>query len=89
MSHLNREPKKGTTMTEEEWIDLGVGESEHYLVKAICQNLLTEAQRAEMFRRDTSIEDVLNGRTEGEHSEFVQELFNAWNQTLGWKEFGY
>lgn len=76
-------------MTIQEWEDLGVSQDERYLVDAIRSKLLTQDERREMFNRDISIEDVLNGRTTGNHDDFVQQLFNAWNKKLGWTEFGY
>lgn len=64
------------------------GSDEHYLVAAIRRNLLTQADRLDMFNRDISIEEVLNGRTTDTHAEFVSGLFGRWNSVLGWKEFG-
>jgi len=59
---------------------------EHYLVAAIKRHLLTDIQKKELAARDISIEDVLNGRTV--YEQFITNLFNEWNQKLGFKSFG-
>ena len=73
------------------WRDNGEFCGEEYLVSAIEKHLLTEQQRKQMFDLRLSIEKILNGRCEGtpENVKFTEDLFAAWNQKLGFKEFGY
>jgi len=59
----------------------------------IKKYLLTEVQRAEMFRRNISIEEILNGRVEykgvnADYDAYTRELFNDWNRKLGYTWFG-
>jgi len=77
--------------TRERWEEAaGYGERESYLVAAIRQHLITEEQRRELFNRNVTIEDMLNGRVEGEDAEeFTGRLYADWNAKLGWHEFGY
>jgi hypothetical protein len=79
------------TWTKERWEETcGYGEDERYLVNAIRNHLLTEEQRQQLFQRNISIEDILNGRVQGEDSEeFSNRLFSDWNAKLGWREFGF
>lgn len=62
-------------------------QEEHYLVSAIKKYLLKPNQRQQMFQLDLSIEDILNGRTTGEHQPFIEELFKDWNSSLGFACF--
>jgi len=62
---------------------------EHYLVEAITKHLLTPPQRAWLHREALSIEDMLNGRIEGNlRQKYAQQIFDEWNQKLGFKHFG-
>jgi hypothetical protein len=61
---------------------------EHYLVAAIKKHLLTEEQREWMHER-ISIEDMLNGRTDGAYERDVVRIFEEWNTKLGFHHFGF
>lgn len=62
---------------------------EHYLVQAIRKHLLTEEQRTQLFARDITIEQILNGRVQGESNhDFIRTLFADWNTKLGFQSFG-
>lgn len=74
--------------TRESWSDAsGCGQEEAYLVAAIKKHLLTAPQRRRLYELDLTIEDLLNGRVEGDQSVYT-EMFSPWNDTLGWREFG-
>jgi len=74
--------------TKQVWFEAsGRCQDECYLVTAIKKYLLTEAERKRLFERDVSIEDLLNGRVEGDQGIYA-EMFDAWNALLGWREFG-
>lgn len=77
--------------TKDMWEETcGFYDSEQYVVSAIRQHLLSEEHRQEMFNRNVTISDVLNGRVEGEDAEeFTGRLFADWNAKLGWHQFGY
>lgn len=76
--------------TEEEWYLWELSSEEEYVVPLIKKYLRTPEQRATMNELDISIEDMLNGRVEGEAAQaFVAETFTAWNAKIGYKQFGY
>jgi hypothetical protein len=62
---------------------------EHYLVTAIRKFLLTPEQKALMAKHDMSIEDMLNGRTNGRQSQVVTRIYHEWNAKLGFHDFGF
>lgn len=65
-------------------------DKEEYLVAAIKRYLRTPEQKAMLDARDISIEDVLNGRIEGEDQDDIYNaLFNDWNAKLGFRGFGF
>lgn len=70
------------------WKDDGDFCEEHYLVSAIEKYLLTEEQRELMFKNNLTIEKMLNGRYMGLVSGMVQDIYNLWNDKLGFKAFG-
>jgi hypothetical protein len=63
-------------------------DDEPYLVAAIKKYLRTPEQKAIMAARDITIEDLLNGRVEGDQSIY-DSIFKEWNATLGEKIFGF
>jgi len=66
-------------------------DSEEWLVKAIKENLRTPEQKSALDAADISIEDMLNGRVEGEEKHaLVRRIFVQWNEVCE-KElfFGY
>ncbi len=60
---------------------------EHYSVKAIKKHLRTEQDKLTMYGFDFTIEDMLNGRIGGEAWDRAQEIFEKWNEKLGFKYF--
>ncbi len=63
---------------------------ETYLVQVIKKHLRTEDQRKLMFEHDFTIEDMLNGRVEGEEADAeVDPIFADWNAKLGHHAFGF
>lgn len=71
------------------WRDDGEFYGEQYLVPAIKRWLRTEDQRQRMAKADVSIEEMLNGRYNGERvGGVVQAIFDEWNAKLGFKSFG-
>lgn len=76
--------------TEEEWHLWDENGEEEYVVPLIKKYLRTDEQRQQMNAYDISIEDMLNGRVEGEEAQnFTALTFLDWNQKLGYKHFGY
>ena len=57
-------------------------------VGIIKQHLRTEEQRRRLAERDITIEDLLNGRVEGDQSIY-DDVFSVWNEKLGRKMFGF
>ena len=56
---------------------------EQYLVDAIKKYLLTPEHKALLNSKDISIEDVLNGRIEGDDLQYIYKmLFDDWNPKL-------
>ncbi len=55
----------------------------------IRRYLLSDEQRRELFERNLTVLDILNGRFTGEHKSFVYALFDVWNAMLGKKHFGF
>lgn len=77
-----------TAWTRDKWAEeCGGFDSEEYLVAAIKRHLLTEDQRRRLYDLRLSIEDLLNGRVEGDQGIY-DEVFDVWNAALGWKAFG-
>lgn len=65
-------------------------DKEEYLVAAIKTYLRTPEQKQFLDSRDISIEDVLNGRIEGEDQDEIYEQLHAdWNAKLGFRGFGF
>lgn len=64
------------------------GLDEEYAVRIIKIYLRTPEQKAEFDRRDITIEDCLNGRTEPEHAGFKLRTYRDWNAKLGRHHFG-
>lgn len=57
---------------------------EHYLVAGIKKHLRTKKHKALMEKHDFSIEDMLNGRIEGNTAQFIaSEIFEDWNKQIG------
>lgn len=76
--------------TEEEWHLWDDICDEEYVVPLIKKYLRTPEHKKMLDALDISIEDMLNGRVEGEEKhEVVEAMFAVWNQTLGYKRFGY
>lgn len=64
-------------------------DSEHYLVEAIKKHLLTSTETTAMHADGFSIEDMLNGRVEGEEAnKHKRVIFLRWNIKLGFTYFG-
>jgi hypothetical protein len=63
-------------------------DSEEYLVAAIKRYLRDDADKAELYRLDLSIEDVLNGRYGAEDEPHIITMFEKWNAKIGQKVFG-
>lgn len=61
---------------------------ESYLVEAIELYLQTDVQRQLIFDNRLSIEKMLNGRTQPQHSSITQQIYDEWNSKLGFKNFG-
>ena len=74
-------------MTQNEWQELVI--DGYFLVFAIKKYLLTPEQKKQLNDLDYSIENVLNGQTDDKDKDFILNLFNSWNKTLGFKEFGF
>lgn len=68
------------------WEEACCNYEEEYLVAAIKKYLRTPEQKALIEAKDSSIEDMLNGRVEND--DWTDGMFQAWNAALGWKEFG-
>lgn len=65
-------------------------EEEYQLVKFIRQFLLTPEQKAKLEEWNITIEDILNGRIEGDlEGTKYNYFFDAWNEKLGKKAFGF
>jgi hypothetical protein len=62
------------------------GDDEHYQVARIKAHLLTVAQKQYLYEHNVSIEDMLNGRIEGDVSPYM-DMFRDWNTKLGRKVF--
>lgn len=58
---------------------------EHRLVTAIKTYLLTDKQKKALYKKDLSIEDMLNGRYVGTSEKFVYKILDEWNEKLGFK----
>ncbi|MDP2662042.1 MAG: hypothetical protein Q8R28_15060 [Dehalococcoidia bacterium] len=72
-----------------EWNEDGF-DSEAQLVEAIRGRLLTEEQRGKLYDWNLSIEDLLNGRVEGNDQDMKYAyFFDAWNAAIGRKVFGF
>jgi hypothetical protein len=70
------------------WKDDGEFCGEQYLVAAIERWLQTEEQRKGLFDHRLSIEKMLNGRyVSSDVGDFVESLFTAWNEKLGFEAF--
>lgn len=75
--------------TEEEWHLWDDISDEEYVVPLIKKYLRTPEQRAYLAAEDFSIEDMLNGRVEGDAQQnFVALTYLDWNAKLGYKCFG-
>lgn len=75
--------------TDEEWHLWDWLGEEEYVVPLIKKYLRSDEQRQEMAKYDISIEDMLNGRVEGEEAHnFVALAFLDWNKKLGYLQFG-
>jgi len=61
---------------------------ECYLVEAIEIYLLTEEQRKMIFDAKMSIEKMLNGRTQPDQALIAHQIYDEWNEKLGFKCFG-
>jgi len=59
------------------------------LVFFIKKYLRTPEQKTWLDQNDISIQDVLNGRTESQFEDKIQELFNSWNEKCGFHQFGF
>jgi len=70
-----------------EFFKNGEFHNEHYLVEAIKTHLRSSANRDKLQKLDLSIEDVLNGRYGIKDEFFVRQIFNEWNQKLGYIHF--
>jgi hypothetical protein len=64
-------------------------DDESYLVAAIKKHLRTSAQKIWLDDHDISIEDLLNGRVEGDLMNEVRDIFDDWNKKLGFHSFGF
>jgi len=77
------------TWTKAAWVEAVCFDTgEEYTVAAIKQHLLSEEHRKLLYDRKLSIEDLLNGRVEGDQTIY-ETIFADWNTKLGWKEFGW
>jgi hypothetical protein len=62
---------------------------EQYEVAAIKRHLLTDKHRQVMTHYDLSIEQMLNGRVEGEVPQAASySIYHDWNRQLGYYQFG-
>jgi hypothetical protein len=65
------------------------GTGEEYTVAIIKRHLRTDAQKAWLLTNDISIEDMLDGRVEGDDNmNKTDAMFKEWNTRLGRKMFG-
>lgn len=62
-------------------------QEEHYLVAAIKLHLMSQADKRIIEQQNSSIEDMLNGRVEG-NTTWVQQMYERWNSLLGFRCFG-
>jgi hypothetical protein len=59
-------------------------------VQIIRKQLLTQEDRKLMFDLDISVEDILDGRVEGEEADEASKLImKHWNERLGMNIFGF
>ena len=85
-----KELSQHSGIPEEECRLLINGSGEEYTVAIIKKYLRTPEQKNWMNQNDISIEDMLNGRVEGEENDqVVDQVFDSWNKILGQKVFGY
>jgi Trp operon repressor len=75
-------------LSEEVCHNLLYPDAEEHTVRIIKQHLLTPDQRAKLAARFISIEDLLNGRVEGDQGIY-DEIFSVWNAKLGRRMFGF
>lgn len=67
----------------------GALDREEYTVELIKRYLMPEALWALFAERHISIEDVLNGRVEGDdQQQLYDHIFHVWNSQLGRRAFG-
>lgn len=75
----------------EEWADIAAGNWEEWRVgEAITKRVATATERQQMFDASLDYSLMVNGRVEGEDRQtLTQRLFDAWNDRLGYKLFGF
>lgn len=69
------------------WTLLNPDKEEH-TVAIIKTHLRTSEQKLWLAHMDISIEDMLNGRTDGAYADKVESIFKEWNARLGRPMFG-
>lgn len=66
---------------------LDLAQEEHQVVSVIRVHLLTLEQRKFLFENGLSIEDLLNGRVNGNLNKKIAEMYKDWNDKIGEKYF--
>ena len=51
--------------------------------------VIAPGEKAAMIEMGLTLEDMMNGRFAGDYEARVDELFEAWNQRLGYKLYGF
>ena len=78
-------------VSDDEWkaffCDRCCHEEERWLIVGIKKYLRTQEQREQLASMDLSLEDLLNGRYNGNQGRQVRQIFAAWNEKLGFQAF--
>ncbi len=63
-------------------------DSEEQTIRFIRKHLLTTQQSRQLYDRNLTVADLVNGRVEGDQTIYAT-MFDAWNGKLGKKYFGF
>lgn len=72
---------------KQQWKEIA-GDSEERQVQAIKRYLLTPEDKDFLITWNLSVEDIMSGRWNKAQEPYVFGMFERWNTTLGFKEFG-
>lgn len=83
--------KAAAFFTAEEWGSWRDGSWDEWRVsEAINKRVATAEERKQMFDAGIDYATMVNGRVEGEENQALSDrLFEAWNDRLGYKVFGF